>query len=70
MPKQRVSFIIATYEGSKVDWGYITGAALREQLRGVQNGKAMKIIFAMWLTVICPTRASDARQKTLGKEKG
>ena len=31
MPKQRASFIIATYEGLKVDWGYIVGVALREQ---------------------------------------
>ena len=35
MPKQRLGFIITRYDGSKVDWGYITGVALREHLRGV-----------------------------------
>ena len=35
MPKQRDGFIIATYEGEKIDLGWITGITLREQLHGV-----------------------------------
>ena len=69
MLKQRAGFIIATYEGSKVDWGYITGVALTEQLRGVQQKKPMKPIFAWWLTVLCPTRATEPRRKTHEKRR-
>ena len=32
MPKQWARLIITTYEGSKVDWGYIIGITLIEQL--------------------------------------
>ena len=35
MPKQRAAFIIATYEGETVDWGYLIGEALWDQLKGV-----------------------------------
>ena len=59
MPKQRVGFIIATYKGTKVDRGYITGVSLREQLHDVQNGKSMKPIFARWLAVLCPTSIAN-----------
>ena len=48
MPKLRVGFIIATYKGTKVDRGYITGVSLREQLHDVQKGKSMKLIFAQY----------------------
>ena len=65
-PKQRAGFIIATYKGSKVDWGYITGVELREQLHGVQNGfKSMKPIFAQGRTPV-----ADTGRKTSKKEKG
>ena len=30
MPKQKVGFIIATYEGENIDWGYITGITLQD----------------------------------------
>ena len=70
MPKQRIGFIIATYEGATIDWGYITGVTLREQLHGVYNWKAMKPIFARWLVVLCPTLVVDAGRKTSKKVKG
>ena len=54
----------------EVQLGYITSVALREQLCGVQNGKPMKLIFARWLTVLCPTRVVDAWWKASRKEKG
>ena len=32
MPKHKARVVLATYEGTKVDWGTVTGAALREGL--------------------------------------
>ena len=55
MPKKRVGFIIATYEGETFDWGLLLAEALRDQLYGVQQkGKPMKTIFARWLSIVFP----------------
>ena len=32
MPKHKAGVVLATYEGTKVNWGTIAGAALREGL--------------------------------------
>ena len=64
MPKNRAGFIISTYEGGILNWGYLMGEALREQLKGVQRGKPMKPIFARWFTVLCLTPSSKSRCST------
>ena len=38
MPKQKARVIIETFEGKAVDWGVITGPALREGLHTYQTG--------------------------------
>ena len=53
-----------------MDWGYITGIALREQLHGVRKGKPMKPIFAQWLTILCPMPVHTKGRKTSKREKG
>ena len=63
MPKKRVDFIIATYEGEIFDWGLLSTEALWEQLYGVQKGKPMKPIFARWLSVLFPTLRLKNRQE-------
>ena len=52
VPKKRVGFIIAAYEGEGFDWCLLSAEALREQQFGVQKGKPMKPIFARWLSVL------------------
>ena len=37
MPKQKVEVMLSTYEGTDVDWGIVTGAALREGLQAFQS---------------------------------
>ena len=59
MPKKRVGFIIAAFEGEELDWALLLVEALREQLHGVQNGKPMKAIFARWLSVLFPAQESE-----------
>ena len=55
MPKKRVGFIIAAYEGEGFNWGLLSVEALREQLLGVQKGKPMKPIFICWLSILFPS---------------
>ena len=69
-PKNRAGFIIATYEGLKIDWGYITRVVIREQFHEVKNGKPMKSIIAQWLTVLCPMPLATKGRKIQVKEKG
>ena len=55
MPKKRVGFIIATYEGETFDCGLLLVEVLRDQLYGVQQKrKSMKTIFARWLSILFP----------------
>ena len=39
MPKNKARFIIATYEGVKVDWPVIIANCLRAAIKSVQDGK-------------------------------
>ena len=41
MPKHKAGVVLATYEGTKVDWGTVAGAALREGLHAFQDGKKL-----------------------------
>ena len=36
--EEKAGVMLATYEGTNVDWGTITGAALREGLQGESMG--------------------------------
>ena len=70
MPKNKARFIIATYEGEKIDWGYITTATLQAHLVAIKGGKAMIPIIAQWLTLLCPMSLAIRGRKTPEKEKG
>ena len=70
MPKQRAAFIIATYEGDTIDWGYLNGEAPWNQMKRVQNNKPMKPIFGRWLMVLYPTASTEIRHNTPRKERG
>ena len=41
MPKHKARVLLATYEGTKVDWGTVAGVALREGLHAFQGGKKL-----------------------------
>ena len=44
MPKHKAGVVLTTYEGTKVDWGIVAGAALREGLHAFQDGKKLRPI--------------------------
>ena len=54
MPKQKAGVIIETFEGRAVDWGVITGQALREGLHSYQSEKKLRPIIQQYLTVLFP----------------
>ena len=54
MPKQKAGVVIETFEGKAVDWGVITGPALREGLHSYQSGKKLRPIIQQYLTVLFP----------------
>ena len=70
MPKQREGFIIVTYEGEKIEWGYIMGITLKEQLHGMQKVKSLNPIFTRWLLILCSTPNAQVQRTTPRKEKG
>ena len=41
MPKHKAGVVLATYEGTKVDWGIVAGEALREGLNAFEDGKKL-----------------------------
>ena len=68
MPKKRAGFIIATYEGEKIDWGLLSAEAPLEHFSGIQQkGKMMKTIIARWLAVLFPPRVPKTDGKNGGK---
>ena len=62
MPKQKAGIIIDTFEGRAVDWGVITGPALREGMHAYQAGKKLRPIIQQYLTVLFPPRGLPAPQ--------
>ena len=54
MPKIRAGFIIATYEGVKVDWPVIISVSLRVAIQSVVDGKKVWTAVAQWLTLLAP----------------
>ena len=65
MPKQKACIVIDTFKGCAMDWGVITGPALREGLHAFQAGKKLCPIIQQYLIVLFPPRgllASDTRR--------
>ena len=60
MLKQKARVVISTYEGKDVDWGVITGMALREGLHAFQSGKKLRPIIQQYLTILFPPRTLPA----------
>ena len=60
MPKHKAGVVLATYEGTKVDWGTVAGAALREGLHTFQDGKKLRPIIHQYLTILYPPRTLPA----------
>ena len=54
MPKQKAGVVLATYEGTKVDWGTVVGAALREGLHAFEDWKKLRPIIQQYLTILFP----------------
>ena len=54
MPKHKAGVVLATYEGTKVDWGTVTGVALREGLHAFQDGKKLRPIIQQYLIILFP----------------
>ena len=46
MPKNRAGFIIATYEGVKIDWPVIVADPLRAAIQFVADGKNVWTVVA------------------------
>ena len=56
MPKHKAGVVLATYEGTNVDWGTLRGAALREGLHAFQSGKKLRPIIQQYFTILFPPR--------------
>mgnify|MGYP000515286111 FL=1 len=48
MPKHKAGVMLTINEGTKVDWGTITGSALREGLHAFQDGKKLRPIIQQY----------------------
>ena len=61
MPKHKAGVVLTTYGGTKVDWGTVAGAALREGLHTFQDGKKLRpIISSVSLSLSLPLTHSHA----------
>ena len=54
MPKYKVSFFIAAYEGLKVDWVFFITEGLKDAIGDLVGGKKPWAGVAQWLTVLVP----------------
>ena len=54
MPKNRVGFIIATYEGFSMDWLVIIDDSLQAAIQSVVDGKKVWTAVAQWLILLTP----------------
>ena len=54
MPKNKAGFIVATYEGIRVDWPVITADSLRAAIQSIVDGKKVWTVVAQWLTLLAP----------------
>ena len=73
IPKYRAGFVIAAYEGLKVDWLYFITEGLKDAIRDLVGGKKPWAGIAQWLTVLVPPILSikpkkRGRQETTPKK--
>ena len=54
MPKYRAGFLIAAYEGLKVDWVAIITECLKDAIESVAEVKKSWTGIAVWLTLLVP----------------
>ena len=54
MPKYRARFLIAAYEGLKVDWVAINTKFLKNAIESVVEGKKSSTCITQWLTLLVP----------------
>ena len=54
IPKYRAGFVIAAYEGLKVDWLYFITEGLKDAIIDLVEGKKPWAGIAQWLTVLVP----------------
>ena len=54
MPKYRARFVIAAYEGLKVDWVAIITECLKDAIESLVEGKKSWTGIAQWLTLLVP----------------
>ena len=64
MPKDRARFIIATFDGLRVDWPVIIADSLQIRIVSVVDGKKAWCGLAQWLTLLVPpTRAIKPKKR-------
>ena len=54
MPKNKVGFTIATYQGVRVDWPIIVADYLSVAIDSMKGGKKVWMAVAQWLTLLAP----------------
>ena len=57
MPKHKAGVVLATFEGTKVNWGTVARASLREGLHAFQDGRKLRPIIQQYLTILFPPHA-------------
>ena len=63
IPKYRAGFVIAAYEGLKVDWLYFITEGLKDAIGDLEVGKKPWVGIAQCLTVLVPPVLSIKRKK-------
>ena len=68
IPKYRAGFVIAVYEGLRVDWHHFITEGLKDAIRNLVDGKKSWDGIAQWLTVLVPP-VPPIRQKKRGRQE-
>ena len=68
IPKYRAGFVIATYEGLRVDWLHFITEGLKDAIGNLVEGKKPWAGIAQWLTVLVPPVLS-IKQKKRGRQE-
>ena len=65
MLKKKVGIIITAYIGGQINWGSITGEALRASVSALQAGKKLFPTLAQYLSMLYPPHSASAPRKPL-----
>ena len=68
IPKYRAGFVIAAYEGLRVDWLHFITEGLKDAIGNLVDGKKSWAGIAQWLTVLVPP-VLPIRQKKRGRQE-